>query len=60
MRMPEALFEHLPGVIKNYVWPGEVYTVVDEMRYVLYLNQVPDRTTRKSPGAQQPSTRMIL
>jgi hypothetical protein len=27
MRMPEALFEHLPGVIKNYVWPGEVYTV---------------------------------
>jgi hypothetical protein len=60
MRRPEALFEHLPGVIKNYVWPGEVYTVVDEIRYVLFLNQVPDRTTRKSPGAQQPSTRMIL
>jgi len=60
MRMPKALFEHLPGVKKNYVWPGEVYTVVDEMRYVLSLNQVPDRTTRKNPGAQQPSTRMIL
>jgi len=60
MRMPEALLEHLPGVIKNYVWPGEVYTVVDEMRYVLSLNQVPDRTTRKSPALQQPSTRMIL
>jgi len=45
---------------KNYVWPGEAYTVVDGMRHDLSMNQVSDQTVRKIPGAQQPSTRMIL